>query len=74
MLHEHAWRILKLLAESPTAIKQVDIETAVVLSHNTVNKRLKDLRELSYVYRPQGQRSGEAISDAGRAALRAHAK
>jgi hypothetical protein len=73
VLHANDWTILEVLAQCPLeTMYQVDIETGANLSRKTVSKRLRYLRRLRLVHRPQGNRGGEIIIDRGREALRSH--
>jgi hypothetical protein len=70
VLHANDWTILEVLAQCHSeTMHQVEIETGANLSRKTVSKRLRYLRRLQLVHRPQGERGGESVTDAGREAL-----
>jgi DNA-binding MarR family transcriptional regulator len=70
VLHKDELRILEHLLKQMTAANQYDLETATGLSRRTISDRLSRLREMGYVWRPHGPRGGEAITEAGKNALR----
>jgi hypothetical protein len=71
VLHANDWTILEVLDQCPSeTMHQVEIETGANLSRKTVSMRLRYLRRLRLVHRPQGKRGGEVITDRGREALR----
>ena len=63
-------QILQFLAQQRVLAKQSEIEIAVQRCRKTVGKRLRELRSYGLVDRPKGQRTGEAITEAGRQILR----
>ena len=69
MLHPDDLKVLQALANAVTTQSQYVLVTATGLSRKTIGDRLKKLREEGYTHRPNGERSGEAITDAGRAVL-----
>jgi len=58
-----------LAANAPVTMIQVQIEAQLHISKRTISGRLKRLRELGLVIRPNGPRGGETITDKGRACL-----
>jgi hypothetical protein len=58
--------ILKYLNTAELAKRQADLETKLGVPRKTVEKRLKYLRELGLIFRPQGRTGGDAISKQGR--------
>lgn len=65
-LQEIDVRILKYLNTAKFAKRQADLEMELRVPRKTVGKRLKYLRELGLIFRPQGRTGGEAISTQGR--------
>jgi len=65
-LQEIDVRILKYLNTAELAKRQADLETKLGVPRKTVGKRLKFLRELGLIFRPQGRTGGEAISTQGK--------
>jgi hypothetical protein len=69
VLHPDDVKILRALASSSTTQSQYGIEAASGLSRRTISDRLAALRAAGLTQRPNGIRGGEAITDAGRAAI-----
>jgi hypothetical protein len=69
VLHRDDVKILEALARSQTTHFQLDLESSTNLSRGTIGTRLERLREAGLVDRPNGERGGDAITDAGRAEL-----
>jgi len=65
-LQEIDVRILKYLNTAKFAKRQTDLETVLNVPIETVGKRLKVLRALGLIHRPQGQKGGDAISTPGK--------
>jgi hypothetical protein len=65
-LQEIDVKILKHLNTAEFAGKLSDLETELNVPHETVGKRLKVLRALGLIHRPQGQKGGDAISTPGK--------
>jgi Bacterial regulatory protein, arsR family len=69
VLHPDDVKILRALAAQPTTVSQYDLEAAAELSRKTISDRLTGLRKAGLTHRPNGERGGEAITDAGRTEL-----
>jgi predicted transcriptional regulator len=65
-LQEIDIKILKYLNSVKFAQKLSDLEAELDIPRQTVSKRMKVLRALGLIHRPQGRRGGEAISTSGR--------
>lgn len=55
----------ELLAKSPVLVVQADLEAATVISRKTLGKRLQKLTDDNLVTRPEGERGGYGLTDAG---------
>lgn len=65
-LQEIDVRILKYLNTARFAKRQADLETELNVPIETVGKRLRILRALGLIHRPEGQTGGDAISTPGK--------
>lgn len=65
-LQEIDVKILKHLNTAKFAKKLSDLEMELNVPRETVDKRLKYLRELGLIHRPKGQAGGDAISITGK--------
>jgi hypothetical protein len=61
--------ILQTLNASKSPMKQVELAEAIYRSRATINPLLKQLRDDGFIYRPKGERGGDAITDLGRKQL-----
>ena len=69
VLHPDDVVILRKLNEARTTLTQYAIEETTRIARTTISTRLKRLREEGLTFRPNGERGGDAITEAGRAQL-----
>ncbi len=71
ILHRDDLKLLSVLARAQTTVLQYELEQdpRIGLSRRTICERLKRLRDAGLTYRPNGERGGEAITNAGWARL-----
>jgi hypothetical protein len=60
------WAVLEALAERrPVTVMQEDLAAATRYSRHTVGECLRVLRDRGLAHRPNGERKGDAITEAG---------
>jgi DNA-binding transcriptional ArsR family regulator len=69
ILHPDDVKILRALDREKATQSQYDLEHSTRLSRRTISKRLQVLRQGGLTCRPRGERGGETVTNAGRAAL-----